>query len=76
MKEIVFVAGLITLFITMFIVGVFAFSGFVFATAWNFVVPLFWHAAPHLSWLHGVAIGFVVGILRGIFTFNQTTKTS
>jgi len=69
-SDYLFIAGVLSVFIFAVIAAVFAFSGFVFAVAWNFLVPLFWHAAPHLTWLHGVAAGFVLGILRGLVTVS------
>lgn len=43
-------------------------SACLFAWAWNLVVPLLWHAAPHLTWVHAIAIGFVSSAIKGIIS--------
>jgi hypothetical protein len=54
----------------MLTVGIAFVSACVLAWAWNLVVPLLWHAAPHLTWLHTLAIWFVLSLVRGIITVN------
>jgi hypothetical protein len=49
-------------------------SACLFAWAWNLVVPLLWHAAPRLTWVHAVAIGFVFSLVRGLVTVNVNKK--
>jgi len=45
---------------------IYGFAGFMFAVVCNFLMPVFWHAAPHLSWLHGVAASWLLGVVQGV----------
>ena len=54
-----------------------AFAGLLFMWAWNFVMPVLWHGAPHITWLQAVAVGFLIGFVKGLFslTFNHKTES-
>lgn len=49
-----------------------------FAWAWNMVMPLFWHSAPHLSFWQalafGVLLGYAMGSLRFVLFDNPTGR--
>ena len=62
---------IIAAFVILFIIFAYAFGGLLFALAWNAVVPLFWHAAPHLFWWQGVAVGILLGALSSVFGRKQ-----
>ena len=69
--------GLIVAFFVLLLWAAFTFIGaLLFAWAWNFVVPLFWHTAPHLTWVHALCISFVLGALKGIVQFSTTVNKS
>jgi hypothetical protein len=35
--------------------------------AWNFIVPIFWHAAPHITLLQAFFAGIVLNVLGMFF---------
>lgn len=60
--------------VVLAIAAIYALGGVLLALAWNFAAPLFWTAAPQLSWLHGVAIVFLLGVLRGLIRPTVTVE--
>lgn len=54
---------------------IYGLAGFIFACAWNFLMPSLWHAAPHFSWKMGVAAAWILGIIQsalgGGIKFNK-----
>lgn len=39
----------------------------VVAWAWNALVPMLWHGAPHITWLHGLASLVIIGVIGKLF---------
>jgi hypothetical protein len=48
----------------------------IFMWAWNFVAPLFWAAAPHITFLQAFAIGVVVGVVRSVVSVTVNAAKS
>lgn len=59
--------GIVGVLVLFLIVAGYAVGGWIFAVAWNFIAPVFWASAPHLTWIQGMAIGIVCSIFRGLF---------
>lgn len=72
-------AGVImALFVLPLWAGVAALGAFCFMWAWNLLMPLLWHAAPHLGFWHAYAACILIDTVKGIIQFSNTgnkTKT-
>lgn len=75
MNENFILGAVIGLIITIIVGLIFVVSGVVTAWAWNLIVPLFWKAAPHLTWLHGIALGLLLGLLKGIVHVSNRSSS-
>jgi hypothetical protein len=60
--------------VALMLAGIYALGAVFIAWAFNCIVPLFWHAAPHLTWVHGIAIEILSTIVRGLVTVNQKVE--
>lgn len=61
-------AGVIgCLFIIILCVILGAFSGLIFMLLWNWLAPLFWTSAPHLSFLQAWGVMIVVNWIASLF---------
>lgn len=44
------------------------FFGLLVMLLWNWLAPIFWLAAPHLTYWQGVGIGLVLGIIGSLLS--------
>ena len=56
------------------VVGLSAFSGWVFMSLWNFAAPVFWPAAPHLTFYVAWAASFLIGCIGSALRPVVTVK--
>jgi len=52
--------------------GFTALGALLFMWAWNLLVPVLWHAAPHLGFWQAVAAGILIGTVKGVIQFTNT----
>lgn len=57
----VIAGGVIGVLVALLIGLFYLVAGCIFAACWNFVLPVLWVSAPHLTPLHGVAIILLIG---------------
>ena len=70
-----FIIGAVVGLFVLALWAAFTFVGALFfAWAWNLVMPLLWAAAPHITWLHALAISILLGALKGIVQFSKTVN--
>jgi hypothetical protein len=55
-----FLGGLVLLATLIFLIAL------ILAWSWNFVAPAFWAGAPHLTWVHAIAISVLLSFVRGL----------
>ena len=55
------------LFIIILWVLLVAFSGLIFMFFWNWLAPLFWTSAPHLSFLQALGVIILVNWIASLF---------
>lgn len=62
------------------------YNGWALATCWNLIVVKIFVGAPHLTWLMGVGLVTILGLIKGVdqnmyvkpenFTVSQKTRTT
>jgi len=63
------ISGCITIVIVSIILG--ALSGFVFMALWNWLAPLFWTSAPHLTFWQAWGICILLSWIGSLFKNNS-----
>lgn len=48
--------------------------GWAFSALWNWIMPLFWHAAPHLTVWQACGVLFLLGFLTRGFRVTYEVK--
>lgn len=66
--------GILAALIFLLVAAIYAIGGLFFILLWNWLMPTIWASAPHLTWIQGIAVSWVVGILQSIFGRTVTVK--
>lgn len=68
--------GLVVILMAIsFIVGLWALGMLIFMWAWNLIMPLLWHGAPHITFIQAIAIGIILGLVKGLFSVTVNKKS-
>jgi hypothetical protein len=68
-------ALIIAALVFLAVAAIYALGGLFFMLIWNWLMPFVWAAAPHLTWMQGIAISWIIGILQSIFGRTVTVKS-
>ena len=70
--ETIVLGVIVALLILLLWAGITALGALFFMWAWNLLMPLIWHAAPHLGFWQAVAAGILIGTVKGVIQFTNT----
>lgn len=73
-SDMVLVGVIVGLFVLLLWAGLTALGALFFMWAWNLLMPLLWHSAPHIGFWHAVAAGILIGTIKGIIQFSTTVN--
>jgi hypothetical protein len=65
----------LAILVFLVIAVIYGIGGLFFMLMWNFLMPHLWHAAPHLTWVGGITVSWIIGILQSIFGRTVTVKS-
>lgn len=65
----IIIAGCISMLLILIVLA--SIFGCIFMLLWNWLAPLFWTAAPHLSFFESCGIIFLIGFIASFFNHKS-----